>query len=60
MENKKYRPKSAFKEMFKHRNHITHMIGKLKTVESKRRVIELSSGPLFYIFGYTKGNNEHK
>ena len=49
----RYRPKSAFKEMFKYRNHITHMMKiRGKTVEKKREMIETSSGPLWYIFGY--------
>jgi len=48
----KYRPKSAFKEMFKYKNHITHTLEKLVAIESKRRIVEVSSGPLWYIFGY--------
>ena len=49
---KRYRPKSEFKEMFKYRNHITSTLEKLVAIESKRRIIEVSSGPLWYIFGY--------
>ena len=50
--NKRIRTKSAFKEMFKYKNHITHTLEKLVAIESKRRVIEVSSGSLWYIFGY--------
>jgi hypothetical protein len=49
---RKYRPKSEFKEMFKYRNQITSTLEKLVAIESKRRIIEVSSGPLWYIFGY--------
>ena len=49
---RRYRPKSEFKEMFKYRNHITSTLEKLVAIESKRRIIEVSSGPLWYIFGY--------
>jgi hypothetical protein len=52
VEDKNYRPKSAIKEMFRYRNHITHTLEKLTAIESKRRIIEVSSGPLWYIFGY--------
>ena len=48
----RYRPKSPFKEMFKYKNHITHTLEKLVAIESKRRIVEVSSGPLWYIFGY--------
>ena len=50
--NKRIRTKSAFREMFKYKNHITHTLEKLVAIESKRRVIEVSSGSLWYIFGY--------
>ena len=50
--DKRIRTKSAFREMFKYKNHITHTLEKLVAIESKRRVIEVSSGPLWYIFGY--------
>ena len=49
---RRYRPKSEFKEMFKYRNHITNTLEKLIAIESKRRIIEVSSGALWYIFGY--------
>ena len=38
--------------MFKYNNHITHTLEQLLAIESKRRVIEVSSGPLWYVFGY--------
>ena len=50
--NKRIRTKSAFKEMFKYKNHITHTLEKLIAIESKRRIVEVSSGSLWYIFGY--------
>lgn len=50
---KRYRPKSATKEMFKNRNHITHLLlTRAATIASKRRLVALASGELFYIFGY--------
>ena len=49
---RRYRPKFEFREMFKYRNHITSTLEKLVAIESKRRIIEVSSGPLWYIFGY--------
>ena len=49
---KRYRPKSATKEMFKYRNHITHTLEKFSSIDSKREAIVKSSGPLWYIFGY--------
>lgn len=43
---------------YRHRNHITFLLLKrAKTISSKRRLIALANGPLFYIFGYTL---EHK
>jgi len=42
--DKRIRTKSAFREMFKYKNHITHTLEKLVAIESKRRVIEVSSG----------------
>ena len=49
---KKYRPRSGVKEMFKYRNHITHVLEKFVDIKSKREAIAKSSGPLWYIFGY--------
>ena len=49
---KRYREKSAFREMFRYKNHITHTLEKLTSIDSKRRIIEQSSGSLWYIFGY--------
>lgn len=47
------RQKSATREMFKNRNHITFLLlTRAKTIYSKRRLITLANGPLFYIFGY--------
>lgn len=40
------------KEMFKYKNNITHALELLVAVESKRRIIEVANGSLWYIFGY--------
>ena len=49
----RYRPRSAYKEMFKNRNHITRLLGKCKKIETKWEVVEKAQGPLHYIFGKT-------
>ena len=41
------------REMFKNRNHITHLLNDCPTVEAKRKIIVKANTPLFYIFGYT-------
>ena len=46
MENLKNR------EMFKNRNHITHLLNDCPNVKSKRKIIIRANTPLFYIFGY--------
>ena len=46
-------------EMFTHKNSITYsMERRAAKVESKRRIVELANGPLFYIFGYNLTNKE--
>ena len=40
------------RELFKNRNHITHLLADCPTVEAKRKVIARGNTPLFYIFGY--------
>jgi hypothetical protein len=52
VETKRIRTKSAFREMFKYKNHITHTLSRLTSIDSKRKAIEVSSGHLWYIFGY--------
>jgi hypothetical protein len=40
-------------EMFKNRMHITTTFAKRgKTLEAKRKIVEMANSPLFYIFGY--------
>lgn len=41
------------REMFKNRNHITHLM-KVRgtTIKAKRKIIMTANTPLFYIFGY--------
>lgn len=41
------------REMFKNRNHITHLLADCPTAEAKRKIIVRANTPLFYIFGYT-------
>ena len=41
--DKRIRTKSAFREMFKYKNHITHTLEKLVAIESKRRIVEVIS-----------------
>ena len=46
-------------EMFTHKNSITYsMERRAAKVESKRRIVELANGPLFYVFGYNLTNKE--
>lgn len=46
-------------DMFTHRNHITWLMDRrAKRVESKRKIVELANGRLFYIFGYKLPNPE--
>ena len=40
------------REMFKNRNHITHLLNDCPNVEAKRKIIVRANTPLFYIFGY--------
>jgi len=41
------------REMFKNRNHITHLMEiRGKTLYAKRKIIITANTPLFYIFGY--------
>jgi hypothetical protein len=48
---KRYRPKTGVKEMFKNREHLPSLFEGYP-IESKRKLIAKSSGPLFYVFGY--------
>jgi len=41
------------REMFKNRNHITHLLLECPTVQAKRKIIVRANTPLFYIFGFT-------
>ena len=40
-------------EMFKLDNHITWYLKDEDSIHNKRKIIEKSSGPLYYIFGHT-------
>lgn len=44
--------KSATKEMFNYRNHITYALDKFSSIDDKRELISKYSGPLWYVFGY--------
>lgn len=41
------------RELFKNRNHITHLLLDCHTVEAKRKLVAKANTPLFYIFGFT-------
>jgi len=46
-------------EMFTHKNSITYSLERrANKVESKRRIVELANGPLFYVFGYNLTSKE--
>ena len=46
-------------DLFTHKNHITWLLAKrAKTIEAKRRIVELANGKLFYIFGHTLPSGE--
>lgn len=46
-------------EMFTHKNSITYSLERrANKIESKRRIIALANGPLFYVFGYTTTNKD--